>query len=210
MKKPQTAVRSHHRKQGSHQEGKKKCVLSSSRVKPSTPNDLARQQKDVVLQAFSPYHLFRDTAEVTVFREKLLSWYDREKRDLPWRRRAEGEVDLDRRAYAVWVSEVMLQQTQVATVIDYYTRWMQVTPGKEGEGHEPDPRESPAFGVGVKKVSSTSLDFELAPFCLPSSYRSGQRCRTWPGLPWRRSTSSGRAWATILEPGGCREEPGRW
>lgn len=34
----------------------------------------------------------------------------------------------------VWVSEVMLQQTQVATVIDYYTRWMQVTPGKEGEG----------------------------------------------------------------------------
>ncbi|XP_044920371.1 adenine DNA glycosylase isoform X4 [Mustela putorius furo] len=128
MKKPQTAVRSHHRKQGSHQEGKKKCVLSSSRVKPSTPNDLARQQKDVVLQAFSPYHLFRDTAEVTVFREKLLSWYDREKRDLPWRRRAEGEVDLDRRAYAVWVSEVMLQQTQVATVIDYYTRWMQKWP----------------------------------------------------------------------------------
>ena len=33
----------------------------------------------------------------------------------------------------VWVSEVMLQQTQVATVIDYYTRWMQVTLGKEGE-----------------------------------------------------------------------------
>ncbi|XP_032217046.1 adenine DNA glycosylase [Mustela erminea] len=128
MKKPRTAVRSHHRKQASHQEGKKKCVLSSSRVKPSTPNDLARRQKDVVLQAFSPYHLFRDTAEVTVFREKLLSWYDREKRDLPWRRRAEGEVDLDRRAYAVWVSEVMLQQTQVATVIDYYTRWMQKWP----------------------------------------------------------------------------------
>uniref|UniRef100_A0A8C7EUF2 Adenine DNA glycosylase n=1 Tax=Neovison vison TaxID=452646 RepID=A0A8C7EUF2_NEOVI len=100
MKKPRTALRSHHRKQASHQEGKKKCVLSSSRVKPSTPNDLARRQEEVVLQAFSPYHLFRDTAEVTVFREKLLSWYDREKRDLPWRRRAEGEVDLDRRAYA--------------------------------------------------------------------------------------------------------------
>lgn len=40
----------------------------------------------------------------------------------------------------VWVSEVMLQQTQVATVIDYYTRWMQVTSGKEREGHGPDPR----------------------------------------------------------------------
>lgn len=33
-----------------------------------------------------PDHLFRDTAEVTVFRESLLSWYDQEKRDLPWRR----------------------------------------------------------------------------------------------------------------------------
>lgn len=40
----------------------------------------------------------------------------------------------------VWVSEVMLQQTQVATVINYYTRWMQVTPGKEREGDGLDPR----------------------------------------------------------------------
>ena len=40
----------------------------------------------------------------------------------------------------VWVSEVMLQQTQVATVINYYTRWMQVTSGHEGGGHGPDPR----------------------------------------------------------------------
>lgn len=74
---------------------------------PVVPADLARQQKDVVLQAFSPYHLFRDTAEVTVFREKLLSWYDREKRDLPWRRRvsrrgtgrAGWEVDAQRSPY---------------------------------------------------------------------------------------------------------------
>lgn len=42
----------------------------------------------MVLQAsVSPYHQFRDTAEVTVFRESLLSWYDQKKRDLPWRRR---------------------------------------------------------------------------------------------------------------------------
>ncbi|XP_060478321.2 adenine DNA glycosylase isoform X2 [Panthera onca] len=129
MKKPRTAVRSCHQKQASGHEGREKQVLSSSQVKPSTPDGLARRQKEVVLRdPVSPYHLFRDTAEVTVFRENLLSWYDREKRDLPWRRRAEGEVDPDRRAYAVWVSEVMLQQTQVATVIDYYTRWMQKWP----------------------------------------------------------------------------------
>ncbi|XP_014794497.1 PREDICTED: A/G-specific adenine DNA glycosylase [Calidris pugnax] len=41
---------------------------------------------------------------------------------------AAAELDADRRAYAVWVSEIMLQQTQVATVIDYYNRWMQKWP----------------------------------------------------------------------------------
>ncbi|KFP15997.1 A/G-specific adenine DNA glycosylase, partial [Egretta garzetta] len=41
---------------------------------------------------------------------------------------AATETDADRRAYAVWVSEIMLQQTQVATVIDYYNRWMQKWP----------------------------------------------------------------------------------
>ncbi|KAG8555087.1 hypothetical protein GDO81_017579 [Engystomops pustulosus] len=41
---------------------------------------------------------------------------------------ASSESDMERRAYAVWVSEVMLQQTQVATVIDYYTKWMKTWP----------------------------------------------------------------------------------
>jgi A/G-specific adenine glycosylase len=46
---------------------------------------------------------------------RLLAWYDRHKRDLPWRRTSDP--------YAVWLSEVMLQQTQVATVIPYYERF---------------------------------------------------------------------------------------
>lgn len=55
---------------------------------PEAPAGLAKLQEEMVLQAsVSPYHLFRDAAEVTVFRERLLSWYDQEKRDLPWRRR---------------------------------------------------------------------------------------------------------------------------
>lgn len=54
---------------------------------PEAPAGLSRRQKEAVLQVpVSSYHLFRDAAEVTVFRESLLSWYDREKRDLPWRR----------------------------------------------------------------------------------------------------------------------------
>ena len=50
-------------------------------------------------------------------RRKLLRWYDRNKRDLPWRRRA-------RDPYAQWVAEVMLQQTRVETVIQYYERFL--------------------------------------------------------------------------------------
>jgi A/G-specific adenine glycosylase len=46
----------------------------------------------------------------------LLQWYDKNHRKLPWR-------DSDD-AYAIWISEVMLQQTQVRTVIPYYTRFM--------------------------------------------------------------------------------------
>jgi len=51
---------------------------------------------------------------------RLLAWYDANRRELPWR----GQQD----PYAVWVSEVMLQQTQVATVLPYYQRWMQRFP----------------------------------------------------------------------------------
>ncbi|HEX4461520.1 MAG TPA: A/G-specific adenine glycosylase [Polyangia bacterium] len=49
-------------------------------------------------------------------RRALVGWFARGHRDLPWRR--------TRDPYAVWVSEIMLQQTQVATVTPYFTRWM--------------------------------------------------------------------------------------
>jgi A/G-specific adenine glycosylase len=48
--------------------------------------------------------------------DELLAWYAAHGRDLPWRR--------SRDPYAIWVSEVMLQQTQVETVLPYYQRWM--------------------------------------------------------------------------------------
>lgn len=51
---------------------------------------------------------------------RLLDWYQREARDLPWRRTSD--------AYAIWVAEVMLQQTQVKTVIPYWERWMKALP----------------------------------------------------------------------------------
>ena len=50
----------------------------------------------------------------------LLGWFDSEQRDMPWR----GTGD----PYRIWVSEIMLQQTQVNTVIPYYQRWMKSFP----------------------------------------------------------------------------------
>ena len=50
------------------------------------------------------------------FRRRLLPWFDRNARDLPWRR--------NRDPYAIWVSEIMLQQTQVATVAPTSTRFL--------------------------------------------------------------------------------------
>lgn len=57
-----------------------------------------------------------DAEHLAAIRGPLLAWYDRQKRDLPWRR--------TRDAYAIWLSEVMLQQTQVATVIPYWERFL--------------------------------------------------------------------------------------
>ena len=53
--------------------------------------------------------------------ENLARWYDIFSRDLPWRRDAR---DPAHGPYRVWVSEIMLQQTQVVTVIPYYQRWI--------------------------------------------------------------------------------------
>ncbi|MGH8607569.1 MAG: A/G-specific adenine glycosylase, partial [Gammaproteobacteria bacterium] len=63
-----------------------------------------------------------DWPEAQSFRRKLLRWYRRHgRRDLPWKRVPTP--------YSVWVSEIMLQQTQVATVIPYFERFLQRFPG---------------------------------------------------------------------------------
>lgn len=61
-----------------------------------------------------------DTKTIEDFRRTLLNWYDQEKRDLPWRR--------SKNPYHIWVSEIMLQQTQVQTVIPYYQRFLEWFP----------------------------------------------------------------------------------
>ena len=58
-----------------------------------------------------------DTRNIT---RRLLAWYDKNSRDLPWRKTHDP--------YAIWVSEIMLQQTQVDTVIPYFRRFLKRFP----------------------------------------------------------------------------------
>lgn len=60
------------------------------------------------------------TLPKTELAQSLLAWYDRQGRDLPWRNTQDP--------YKIWISEIMLQQTQVKTVIPYYQRWLQTFP----------------------------------------------------------------------------------
>ena len=54
----------------------------------------------------------------------LLDWYAQNGREMPWRVKGGAHFD----PYAVWISEIMLQQTTVATVVDYFIRWMKKFP----------------------------------------------------------------------------------
>jgi A/G-specific adenine glycosylase len=55
--------------------------------------------------------------DIHLFRRRLLRWYDEHKRDLPWRRY--------RDPYRVWLSEIMLQQTRVAAVVEHYRKFVE-------------------------------------------------------------------------------------
>jgi len=68
----------------------------------------------------SAYNFDLSKGTVTRLRRNLLQWYDLNRRDLPWRRTTDP--------YRIWVSEVMLQQTQVDTVIPYYDRFLKFFP----------------------------------------------------------------------------------
>jgi A/G-specific adenine glycosylase len=61
-----------------------------------------------------------DNQIILQFQHKILSWYEANARDLPWRKTTDP--------YKIWISESMLCQTQVSRVIDYYERWMKLFP----------------------------------------------------------------------------------
>lgn len=66
----------------------------------------------------SPQVVARD--RLRAFQRSVLRWYDRHRRDLPWRK--------TRDPYRIWVSEIMLQQTRVAAVLDHYREFLKQFP----------------------------------------------------------------------------------
>ena len=66
----------------------------------------------------------------TAIRRALLGWYDRNRRDLPWRRTSDP--------YRIWVSEVMLQQTTVKTAAPYYEAFLERFPTLQALAEEPE------------------------------------------------------------------------
>lgn len=81
------------------------------------------------------------TETLQSFQTDFIAWYEQEKRNLPWR------VNLD--PYRIWISEIMLQQTRVDTVIDYYYRFMEWFPTIKALAEAPDDKLLKAWeGLG--------------------------------------------------------------
>src|SRR5205807_3201600 len=72
------------------------------------------------LLLFAPGDHRLDARKLSGLVRNLLEWFAENARNLPWRR--------TRDPYAIWVSEIMLQQTQVKTVLPYWQRWMRELP----------------------------------------------------------------------------------
>ncbi len=111
------------------------------------------------------------------FAEKLLVWYDQNARALPWR--ASGDP------YAVWVSEVMLQQTRVAAVLTYYNRWMEALPDIASLARADDDRlhklwEGLGYYSRARNLKRAAVEImERFDGSLPKSFRE---LKTLPGI----------------------------
>lgn len=102
------------------------------------------------------------------FRRDLLAWYDENKRDLPWRQNQD--------AYRVWISEIMLQQTRVDTVIPYYERFLNWFPSINNLANAPEEKLLKAWeGLGyysrVRNMQTAAQQImEKHEGVFPSSY----------------------------------------
>lgn len=93
----------------------------------------------------------RSDARISVLRAALLAWYRENARDLPWRRSKDP--------YTVWISEVMLQQTRVDTVIPYFERFLEQWPTAAALADaSPDRVRAAWSGLGYYRRAQTMMD----------------------------------------------------
>src|SRR3972149_996154 len=102
----------------------------------------------------------------------LLAWYAKNQRQLPWRR--------TRDPYAIWVSEVMLQQTRVETVVPYYRRWLRRFPTVERLARARSGSVAAAWeGLGSYRPALQRLPAAIGGECHPAG-------PTWRSIRARR------------------------
>jgi A/G-specific adenine glycosylase len=118
-----------------------------------------------------------NTVQIHAFRRKLMHWYRVHARQLPWR----GAAD----PYRIWVSEVMLQQTRVAAVIDHYERFLVRFPTLVALALAPEPDVLAAWS-GLGYYRRARMLHKAAQFlvreCAGSIPQSSDALRTLPGI----------------------------
>ncbi len=111
--------------------------LASPRKGSGKTRPIAGIAKNAPREPEPPEHSAADPTEFAPeidaadFRQRLMTWYEAEARDLPWR----GITD----PYRIWVSEIMLQQTRVAAVIDHYNEFLRRFPTLVSLALAPEP-----------------------------------------------------------------------
>ena len=115
--------------------------------------------------------------DFSTVRRKLLTWYKHHQRNLPWRKTTD--------AYAIWISETMLQQTQVKTVLPYYERFLSLFPSVEALARAPLDRVLHAWaGLGYYRRAES---LKTAARRIVQEYRGKiprdyHQLRTLPGI----------------------------
>jgi len=119
----------------------------------------------------------QDTEKIARVRGRLLEWYEHSRRDLPWRR--------NRDPYAIWVSEIMLQQTRVAVVVERYQAFMARFPTLKSLALAPE-QEVLAAWSGLGYYRRARMLHKAAQFvvdhCQGNLPRTAAELRLLPGI----------------------------
>ncbi|MDR0199106.1 MAG: A/G-specific adenine glycosylase [Streptococcaceae bacterium] len=100
------------------------------------------QKKTKPEELLEKSHIDWSSQKIAAFQEILLDWYAGNYKDLPWRHMAHNP-------YAIWVSEIMCQQTQTGTVIPYFEHWLTLFPTLEKLAAAPEEKVLKAWeGLG--------------------------------------------------------------